>query len=154
MSSLLDISYSLMGSLIKVNGMKEIPTYPFEIPMLLLNVGEITLITKFLILSQTYGKIIISQETQIESMFLVLNHMFLLLVIQKESVMMIQESFSYQGKALFMSHCYIVDFATSMLLTMNMNVMMISHGILMMVSHMNFMILIRRLACTTAKILQ
>ena len=39
-------------------------------------------------------------------------------------------------------YIYNVDFATSMLLTMNMNAMMTSHGIPMIVAHLNFMILI------------
>jgi len=49
--------------------------------------------------------------------------------------MMIQESSLHWEKLLFMSQFYIVDFATSMLFIMNMNVMTILQGILMMVIH-------------------
>ena len=143
MFNLPSISYSSMGSPIKVNGMKEIPIYHLKTLMLLQNVGEIISIIKFLMLSKTYGKTTISQETQIESMFLALNPTSLLFVIQKKLVMMIQESSLYQEKVLFMCHFYIADSATNMLLTMSMNVMMIPHGILMMGTYLMFLILIK-----------
>ena len=47
-----------------------------------------------------------------------------------------------------MSHFYIVDSAISMLLIMNMNVMMILHGILMMAIHLMPLILINPSQCT------
>ena len=75
----------------------------------------------------------ISQETLIEFMFSVLNLTSLQSTIQKELAMMIQEGFLHQEKILFMSHFYIVDFATSMLYIMNMHVMIILHGILTMI---------------------
>ena len=49
-----------MDSLIKANGMKEIPIYHLGTLMLLQNVGEIISIIKFLMLSKTYEKTIIS----------------------------------------------------------------------------------------------
>ena len=60
MSNPQNISLSLMDTLTKDNGMKEIPIYPSEILMLLQNVGEIILIIKLLMLFIIYGKIIIS----------------------------------------------------------------------------------------------
>ena len=61
---------------------------------------------------------------------------------------MIQGSSLYQGKVLFMSHFYIVNSEISILLIMNMNVMMILHGILMMATHLMPLILIKPSQCT------
>ena len=69
----LNISFSLMDTPTKDNGMKEILTYPLGIFMLLQNAREIISIIKFLMSFKIYGKIIISQEAWIEFLFLVLN---------------------------------------------------------------------------------
>ena len=57
MFNLPNILFLLMGTPIKVNGMKEIPVYPSGAFMLLLNVGEVISMIKSLKLSKTYGKL-------------------------------------------------------------------------------------------------
>ena len=172
MSSPQSISFSLMDILTKENGLKEILTCPSEILMLLQNVGEIFSIIKFLMLLRIYGKIIISQVAQIEFLFLVPDPMLMPLFTCGQQIILIQEVFSPKEKLRSLSHFYIVDFVTSMLFTMSMNVMTILQRILMMVIHLMLLPLIDEwppqvttdwrllllspifLACTTAKMLQ
>jgi len=55
-----NISFSLIDTPTKDNGMKEILTYPSRIFMLLQNAREIISIIKFLMSFKIYGNIIIS----------------------------------------------------------------------------------------------
>ena len=135
MSSPQSISFSLMVTLTKDNGLKEILTYPSAILMILQNVGEIISIIKFFRLLRTYGKIIISQVAQTKFLFLVLDPMLMPLFTCEQQIILIQEVFSPQEKLRSLNYFYIVDSVISMLFTMSMIVMTILQGILMMVIH-------------------
>ena len=124
MSSLHSISFSLMVILTKGHGLKEILNYLLIILWLLQNVREIILITKLLILLRIYGKIIISWEAQIGFLSLVPDHIVMSLLICGLLIILIQGVFSSRGKLQRLSQFYIVDFVTSMLFTMSMNVIL------------------------------
>ena len=80
-------------------------------------------------------KNIISQEAQIESLFLVPNPMLMPLFTYGQQIILIQEVFSSQEKLKGLSHFDIADYVINILFIMSMRVMIMLHGILMMVIH-------------------
>ena len=138
------ISFSLMVTLTKGHGLKEILNCPLLIFLLSQNVGEIILITKLLMLLRIYGKIIISWEVQIEFLSLVPDHILMLLLICGLLIIVILEGYSSQGKLQCLNQFYIVDSVISLLFTMSMNVIL--HKvllILLMIIHLMLLPLIK-----------
>ena len=90
--------FSLMVTLTKDHGLKEILNYLLIILLVLQNAGEIILITRLLMLLRIYGKIIISWEAQIGFLSLVPNHILMPLLICKLLIIVIQGVFSSRGK--------------------------------------------------------